>query len=365
MNEKWGGLHKMRERLRTERGVGGRIADEDEQAGLRDAALAKFKLKQDLFRLEHSELAQKLEGWLGEIDFDELNEIFAEQLRRSGIDTSRLNPLFRENIYMDGGTNTATMSYTGSINAIQIHANEFEEYVAHQNVSNVDPRLIFMQHLIHEGAHAASANITVMKDRASGFVQLSDSGLNHRHVNAVLQGDDTFTLEENNEFLMFNEGVTELVADEVLSEYLKRRPLSGLSSEIANSTFDNLVGTHSTEGVGYATARQFVTAFVDAIAREVGIPEDVVWSALKRQYFRGDSLAEKETSDLLNESLGEIFTEMLSEADTAGFLRAIRRSYPKITLTKDQAINAWLAHLQLKRGDSSEIIRKGTTCSKK
>ncbi len=103
------------------------------------------------------------------------------------------------------------------------------------------------------------------------------------------------------EFLAFSEGVTELIAEEVFTEYLKR---TGASTELKGSK-------SAPEYIeGYLGMRPIVRAFIASVAERTGVPYEVVWGSIKQGYFVGEDLGQNE----LIETFGEIGLDAAAQA---------------------------------------------------
>jgi len=101
-------------------------------------------------------------------------------------------------------------------------------------------------------------------------------------------------LEDNRLFFSLNEAITEIIADYILMEYIKRSGNKSLYKDF-NKGFE--------EYKTYFFEQLATQGVVKTLAKEVGIPEDVVLESLFGHYVRGDF--EKVIEELTEEERGK------------------------------------------------------------
>lgn len=155
-----------------------------------------------------------------------------------------------------------------------------------KNRIRLDPTEMFMNGyevlstLIHERVHARGFNtirVVAIHRKRTGEILEPDS---------IRMGYEDYVTKE---FLDFNEGVTELIAEEVYSEFIKRQGASKfLSGKVEG-------GNRWYAGYEYRTygkEKSEVQSFISEFAQKFQVPESVVWKAVKRGYFEGLDLNE-------------------------------------------------------------------------
>jgi hypothetical protein len=110
-------------------------------------------------------------------------------------------------------------------------------------------------------------------------------------------------------FEVFNEGVTQRIAEEVFLEYSKR---AGISEEIKSF----LIKLNSSpSSLQYRIYENQVDLICERIGDYVGIPKDVVWEGFKRGYFEKPELFHKETLELFRDTFGDDFLDNYMKFD--------------------------------------------------
>lgn len=228
----------------------------------------------------------RAEHVLEKVDFNLLRNIFAEQMRKSAVDADDIN--------------FQTPQKGISLKTISGHT--YSEYWAFMNKISIDPNKMSLETdisfnnqifsvLCHEETHSVSTSahhrsfvlslFNTFTNRPSG-----QSGLEYTSIVHDIVHDGSFG--------MFNEAVTDSVAEEVFGEYIKR---SG--DRVLFSNPDGIAEYSKT----YLNERNIFKAFICALSRTVEIPEDVVWSGVKQSYFSNANLAKRELVKLFEEVL--------------------------------------------------------------
>ena len=145
--------------------------------------------------------------------------------------------------------------------------------------------------------------------------------------------------------LMLEEGMTDKIALEVYLEYTRRHP-NAVRPLVAKAslTVPEKGGTMS-----YDVARRVVTAMTMAIAKETGVPEDVVWRGFVKQYFSGEARA-IELYEMFSEMFSKDFVEKLGNASDGPDLYELLLANRKVGEHYPDAAKKWLEHLDISRG---------------
>jgi hypothetical protein len=114
----------------------------------------------------------------------------------------------------------------------------------------------------------------------------------------------TFYFNDKSNFERFNEGVTDLIADEVVKKYIKK---TGAYSE------EEIVEFYKNLNMG--EARKYillvVEGFIHRLSKATGEEKGEIWNMIKGAYIRGDSLLQGEFREYLNTTLGVDYMEAL------------------------------------------------------
>lgn len=212
---------------------------------------------------------------LEKVNFQVLEGILSEKRRRSGVE--------KGNFFVDpkriGISKAADNSVHGSFSVmfkrpwIQLQAGFWQmqkkktEPVLRNNVLGA---------LIHEETHASAKNAWFSKLKSLFATGYYAAGIRPN-------------------FLYFNEGVTDKIAEDVHREYLNR---TGDKEYFGQGNM-----TEYPAGERYLGARGLVTASVEILAQATDIPSDKVWEALQQGYFTGIDLNETELKGALEEAL--------------------------------------------------------------
>lgn len=218
------------------------------------------------------------------LDFKTIRELFEGEYKKMGRDPSELPFVGRNEIYfcdtvLVGGEESAI--YSASYHAIFLSkdfvANILEscrkgaaEKKLDESLALKNAALFLMQTVVHEETHAISAtSINLRQGVPTG----------HHGFGKYIFGVKTNTL--------FDEGATEKWARELSAEYVVREGTSALKNFFAD--FDP-----SSEEIlkrRYAMAEHFINSFIHRVAEMVGLSDDVVWSALKREKVEGGAVS--------------------------------------------------------------------------
>lgn len=252
----------------------------------------------------------KLETWLKQIDFDVLQDMFTERIRKTGISSEETNVLRSDRIshlYQRG-----VSAYIPHTNKILINQKLIKEYAARYNI---DSYLIFLWTLVHEETHAVS------KTRCWNLLGERDlpAQIQSGYSSSVLEPDASGIYKSlGRVFELFNEGVTEKQARELSREYLHR---TGYSDTKNGARYEQFLKESYQP---YNRAIQVLEAFIRRLAAIEGIEEEAAWDAIKRGYFEGEDLLGREMSEWLNKSMPPDFMDKILMADDEDMIVLLR-----------------------------------------
>ena len=244
---------------------------------------------------------------MSRIKFATLKERFDERAIRSGVDPDTLNFLDANRIYAQWGVKSEAM-YIREGNYIVM------DYVEIENTARrigVDPELFAVLIMIHEQLHAAS--------------KFKFKGLREAHA-AGLKGD--YTIEDQvgygssktvqkmgqktyeSYFRMFDEGINEKLAREIILEYLESHP-DFTDAEKIDQFRQVYQDEHKYKS--YELQVFFINKLITKLSVETGVSENAVWEALVRGKFEGEDFSSDEVKDLFSETFSSDFLDKLSK----------------------------------------------------
>lgn len=171
--------------------------------------------------------------------------------------------------------------------------------------------------LIHEQVHAISFT-KIVSEHTQGFwkrLAKTVKGKGLMSLSSVLSGyqknlftrDQSGEYQSNRDFLAFDEGVTDKLAFEILSEYL-----SVTGSEITVEQQTKFF-QEDLQKTTYGLCVQLVDEVVGKIAQNAGMDERTVWQALVRSKIEGVNLEDTEIAQFIDESTFEGFFDKLKK----------------------------------------------------
>lgn len=250
-------------------------------------------------RIARERKITEVEVLLDQIDFDLLRDIFKDDIKKTGISVSEINFLRKDRIshlYRDRG------AYASDTNIIQIG---YDNILGSSEAYDVDVRLMFLEVLIHEETHAVSKTRCWNLLEEKGNPSVAKSG----YASAMDQRNETGNLELIGDmFRLFNEGVTQKRAREVLVEYLRR---TGYSEKENLAHFEHILDEYDP----YRKAIQITEALTRRLAKANGVSEEAAWGAIMRGYYEGEDLLREDFQEWFGETLPPGFMDKLMMAD--------------------------------------------------
>ena len=220
-----------------------------------------------MFSPEKSQLAQQkvpsLEKGLEQVDFDMIKDICAGILRKAGVDENRVEKISIDVVNKKGG------NFTNYLSGTKAYYDPTDGYVTF--VKPFIPSRVqrFTNLLVHELVHAISDSNK--NDTKIDEDYKNNLGLDAKEYDGKLFG---FSYYRNN-YLLLNEGVTELVAEAVTHEYFRRK---GETVEDVSLTARNI----------YLSGKAIVELLAKSIAYRTGVSEDAAFKAITRSMLNYD-----------------------------------------------------------------------------
>ncbi|MDP1688688.1 MAG: hypothetical protein Q8L47_00975 [bacterium] len=320
----------------------------------------------------------EVEGILGRVNFPLIQKLIADRAVKAGISRNKINFVGKERIYQNTSLPLGQFVDEGNLIGIYLPATKNSEYAGarERNSELYGSREIKLIHmLIHEETHAASRHLCIsalpmLVDPSSdefakrwledpreqesfpNFMELHlrSKQLEKEQVRKYKQSGYARNIldEEEKEiyfpkegvsqpsrytlFGVLNEGVVEKLARQLTLLYL---PQSGMPKDDINQYKNNIEGKHDELVYSYEVA--LIDAIVKKIVSVSQINEDVVWGALVRGLFEGETFSDPEVKKLFEETFGSDFLVELSQLQIglfASYDNSMRKILEKYGLQK-------------------------------
>lgn len=249
------------------------------------------RIKPETKRESADELKSRAEQFLEKIDFDRLRGIFAGECRKSGLDDKKINlQISIADVMHKTELPDALGSYYHKLNKIGLNL---------RGIDNIENGKRFENNLFSVVCHEETHSVATNPHEQSGIVPIFKFVMNQ----PIGQSGFRYgSLDRGNAFSMFNEAVTDTIAEEVYDEYLQQ---SGDRSFVS--------GSDSTPSYmkNYLNERDILNAFISALARSTEVPKDVIWAGVKQAYFSRVDLASSELVELYEEVLHTNVAEII------------------------------------------------------
>lgn len=205
---------------------------------------------------------------LESVDEEILEDIFRTILRRSGCEEKmHMYIPLSEVVCVDDKDTKSSGTYYPQEHKIEINlpyivdANDNQEFAAVTKVA------------IHEEVHAVSKG---------GLIFNEDTSEVEDYVGFAIERRDEITKAVvQKSFTLFNEGMTELIADDIYEEYVRR---SGNKALYVQDTGE---GNTLIQVTTYEEGRIAVNAIITQIAAEIGVSKDIVREGFVSLYMSG------------------------------------------------------------------------------
>jgi hypothetical protein len=171
--------------------------------------------------------------------------------------------------------------------------------------------------LIHEELHAVTRKEDVVTGDGFGI---------QRVIGFEEQNFDAVTKSIQREWARFNEGLTELIKDDIITEYLKR---TGDSREIVLRGYEGEENDNTYQT--YQAERVLVNKIIMRIHNETGVSLDAVREGFVQAYFSDISFSEIKT--MVKELCGESVAKTLDDVPVEVLEEQLKNSIQKYILT--------------------------------
>ena len=236
---------------------------------------------------------------LRKIDFSLLKVIFAEHIVRSGMSYAGMNFLPSKRIKELSRSEvdkTHKGVYDFAANIIIFYKDRIIEMAKSTGLS-FDLCVLYL--LVHEEGHAISKTICQGFYEKDGQVKVGYSEMKQKSQEELPQIS----------YLMFEEGVNELLTISVLEEYLDRQDNLGNEETFA---LRKILEKINPDFSRYVLQVNFVKELVIRLSKETDLSPETIWQAILRGKIEGASLHDEEIRREFAEVFGSDFLDKLS-----------------------------------------------------
>jgi hypothetical protein len=242
--------------------------------------------------------AERIRLEIEQIDFGILRDIFSEYAERSGVDPSTINFQSADKIQILAQSRTEVPALFDSKEGILLNVSALER----MNVEGMELAPNLRRILFHEETHASGNQNECSDEKIQALLSEKDE---YGVVQAIeTSGYRQKLVEEGKKrtiLKLFNEGVTDLIAEEVYQGYHARL------GEHTGTPF-----LRSYEG----KPQQLVEMLVESLALKTGVQRTSVWESLVQGYFTGMSLRDEEVRQLFLDTFGIHIVDKLENIQT-------------------------------------------------
>lgn len=231
--------------------------------------------------------AQEFKDMLSGIDFDLLEEVFAEKYGRP-FSIKDLNFLRPDRIAGDfHDPNGAVGSYDSELNLINIYSRALKKDVKKFG-DGVSFEIHFLEVVAHEETHSISHSTCQGGSEAASWTTLFKPRVKkiksgYREIETRVRGDREEIVTSLYE--AFDEGVNEKMAREIVLDYLKK-------TGVASAAIDAYRTIREKQG-RYQAQVTFVDDVINGISRESEVPADQVWRTLVGGKLNGETIGDE------------------------------------------------------------------------
>ena len=266
-----------------------------------DPELQKEREREAGEKIAREEKIPEMEAWLDQVDFDVLEDMFEEDIRKTAISPEKVNVLRRDRMRNMNGNIIG--GYIVPTNEILLGYKKIKIIAKY---AGIDAYLEFLETLIHEENHAVSKTRCWNLQGESGAPVLSQSG--YAKTGFDDKKEPGFFERAGKVFELFNEGVTEKRARKMFREYLRR---TGRGDADKVKRFEQYIDINHP----YNRATQVTEALTRRLAAANGITEEAAEGAIMRGYYEGEDLLRKDFQEWFQEMLPPGFIDKLRVAD--------------------------------------------------
>ena len=281
----------------------------------------------------------RVQEFLTKVDFETARGIYAELYARNGGTAADMNFIGPDRFYVRTKDGT-TASFLPDENIITINKTKegelklfsgahtfYEKYPDSQYFAAPDlddatfGKIDAIFNVFHEEAHAVSSNTA---ERISGFFASFFEGEKYdvtMGYGTLKTEHQIFSGELKTRLLgeIVNEGVTQLMALNVLSEYYRRKGTDdmGISSGDAQKYISCFNNDLFKIGFRRKPEVEFVRIFAEYLASIAEVPREIVWQGIVRGYLRGGNLFDERIATAFKEHGSEKIFDLLKSFDTS------------------------------------------------
>ncbi len=271
---------------------------------------------------------------LAHIDFDTLHDILKKLLRRGRVGETPLNFIGPTDIFLeDTGPNSSVLA-DYAVDTVRIYKNNIEES---SKKLGVDPAFIYLHTLVHEMIHAAAFGEATFhegdKDSVRAKVMVFLKPIVSQKIGSRSHVKSGYSVVKDTEKLLgfkvvqqeilslFNEGVTEMLAQRIVLDYLQRTGYGDVEKR------NNYKKAQVNIASAYTEAVVFINAFINQLAERCGVPVDVARGGIINGYLNGEDIMSGETGRLFSDIFSSELLEKISQVQSDFDLERLKKDY--------------------------------------
>lgn len=244
------------------------------------------------------QLDPEVERHLEAIDFGRIRELFTEKIQGLGLDPEKNMKSFVgqkskfRNISLLDRLRGGRASYRMSDKSIGIDPKLVQKAENADSESEQDRGDLLLGRICHEETHAVSfQELTIEKE--SWRKKKASKQIGYEQYKIEL---NFLSVSDENLFNALNEGVTDLIGQEVFTDYLQKK-------EKAYSRYQS----------AYYKERDLVLFLSIEIAHECGLDRKILWKVMQRGYFAGEDLVGEKMEKLFQNIFPNQFKKLVAE----------------------------------------------------
>lgn len=250
-----------------------------------------FQRMREMAKNRNPEKYRELEEMLGGVDFNILQGVLKNLASRCGVKPENFNVIDEDRITLFYSSKVAGVYFidTNSIGLNTDQIKKSSEYVQKQDTESMPEgdyfKLSLLHTLIHEEVHAISYR-HIAEDEAVG-----QKGRISGYRASIYDNDNWSDF-----YTALDEGVTEMIARQLLEEYMKKDPKS-----VDSQSLKRFLNTLESYPSGYDVETTLVSTLIQKIAKTSGMSEETVRQGIIRSKLEGVDLTESEFAEFMDE----------------------------------------------------------------
>lgn len=246
-----------------------------------------------------------------------VKDILAEILRKSDNEKAldKFIPFKEITSFLDDKNQTSATFYHDT-HSIELNKDKIVHDKTEHNGTELT-QTITLATILHEELHALTSN---------ELMGVKEEGVEKRQTGFQVERVDTLTQESKKVLVKFNEGITELIKDYILTEYIKRTGdsnkfiLKGYEEGLSESTYQT-----------YLEERALVNDIFMRVSVQSNVSLDVVREAFVQAYFSGMPIGD--VSEVIQDICGAEVLAKMDDVETKVLNERLRKGIESYSLS--------------------------------